>query len=125
MRKILITLWWSIGKWLLQESSDAPLPECLGSRHACHIDLSDGTVWLDNHPGKALTNAQQRPMLHAEAFWLLTPLDKTLFFSWLWHLYGNERLTKEFSEMARKSEDESVVRGIDPLAHAFGYQDPV
>lgn len=100
MRKLLISLWWWIGKWLLEESS----------------------AWLKTHPDATLTNAQQRVMLLAEIFWLLTPLDKTLFFGWLWTIYGTERLKEEFVKAAYCSEHESVVKGIEPLAHAFGFQ---
>jgi hypothetical protein len=124
MRKILICLWWSIGRWLLQESPDAPLPDCLSSRHACHVDLNDAGPWLDSHPDVMLTKAQLRTMMHAEIFWLLTPSDKTLFFAWLWNLYGTERLTEEFNEAAHNSEHESAVKGVEPLAHAFGFQNP-
>jgi hypothetical protein len=124
MRKLLISLWWSIGRWLLQESSDSPLPDCLGPRRSCHIDLNDASPWLDSHPDVMLTNAQQRPLMHAEAFWLLTPLDKTLFFSWLWSIYGTERLKEEYNRMTQCSEHESVVLGIEPLARAFGFQTP-
>jgi hypothetical protein len=123
MRKMLVSLWWSLGRWLLEEASDAPLPDCLGPRHACHVDLNDAGHWLVEHPDAKLTNSQQRPMMYAEAFWLLTPLDKSLFFAWLWSLYGTERLKEEFDRVAYCSEHESVVLGLEPLANAFGFQD--
>ena len=124
MRKLLISLWWSIGRRLLGEPSDAPLPGCLGPMHACHVDLNDAASWLDSHPDAKLSGAQLRPLLLAETFWMVSPLEKTLFFSWLWTIYGTERLKGEFARMAYCSEHESVVRGIELLAHAFGFQDP-
>jgi hypothetical protein len=125
VRKALISLWWSVGKWILREPPDAPLPACLGPAHSCHIDLNDAESWLNSHAGTRITSPQQRPMMYAEAFWSLTPIEKNLVFSWLWDLYGSERLVVEFGKMACSSEHAAVVRALEPLARAFGFVDPL
>jgi len=81
MRKTLISLWWSIGRLLLRESPDSPLPECLGSKRSCHVDLNDVSSWLDAHPDVRLTDSQQRPLMLAMACRSLSPSEKTLFFA--------------------------------------------
>jgi hypothetical protein len=125
LRKILVSLWWLVGRRLLRMSPGDLLPVCLTHQHIDHINLNGIADWQDKHPDFNLTRSDRRLLWQVEAFWLLSPLDKTLFFAWLWEFYGTERLSEEFSRMARSSEHVSVVRGIEPLAHAFGFLDPV